>query len=276
MVAEESCDLLVTAVDARTQSVRLTMVPNPSPTYACCGSPQVPQPGMWVALDPIVLSPSSVVVSFSSSDGGAKIDGGGAMPDGGTGGVMDAHAIEVDPYPWSITDADPKHDLYTPTPTDEQSCVQATGVLPCEAGGTTMLIRAATPGTLFIKAEVTSGSCGVAGSVCYGGCESLTIFQGLAQSLGSTCDLLVTFWGGGEQTVHLELVANPSPSYMCCGYPLPPNPGRWIALDPLLFSPSQIFLSSPVDGGPGGIDAPRFYDGPPGPEVPRLSDAAPP
>ena len=139
--------------------------------------------------------------------------------------------------------------------------MQATGVLPCESGGTTTttLIRA-TPGTLFLKAEVASGGCSVAGSTCWGGCDSLTIFQGMGQTLGSTCDLTVSFWGGGETSVHLELVANPSPSFLCCGYPLPPYQGRWIALDPLWFSPGGIVLTSPVDGG--SSDAQHFYDAP--------------
>jgi hypothetical protein len=280
MVGGESCELLVSAVDGRTQLYQIAMVPNPSPTYACCGSPQVLQPGMWVALDPFVLSPSSVVVSFPSLDGGTTLDGAGATLDGNGQLPMDGGIVPTDGRDSSVdvkySIQDVRYEVHIPTtpPTDEPSCLQATGLLQCyiRAG---MDIRAGTPGTLLTKVEVTSGSCGVAGSTCYGGCERFSIFQGPEQTLGSSCDLRVMFWGGGEQTVHVELVTNPSPSYRCCGDPLPPNQGRWVAGNPLLFAPSEILVSSPIDGGPGGIDAPRFFDAPPGPQVPRVYDASP-
>ncbi len=206
--------------------------------------------------------------SGSSADSREPLDGDSISPPDSTierpEGGRDTNYPEVD----YVVDVKPKDDRYV-TPTNEQTCVQSTGVLPCEAGGTTMLIRAATPETFFLKAEVTSGSCGVAGApVCYGGCDSLTIFQGISQALGSTCDLLVTFLGGGEQRVHLELVANPSPTSMCCGYPQPPNTGRWVTLDPLRFAPSQVVLGSPMDGGVG--DAQRFFD------APMVNDVRPP
>ena len=204
-----------------------------------------------VPLDGGSVSPADSRMSLDG-DSISPADSSVERPEGG----RDTNYPEID----YVFDATTKADRYV-TPTDEQTCVQSTGVLPCDAGRTTMLIRAATPGTFFLKAEVTSGSCGVAGaSICSGGCDSLTIFQGISQSLGSTCDLLVTFLGGGEESVHLELVANPSPTHMCCGYPLPPNTGMWVTLDPLLFAPSQVFLGSPMDGGVG--DAERFFDAP--------------
>lgn len=34
-----------------------------------------------------------------------------------------------------------------------------------------------------------------------------------------------------------------------CGYPLPPNPGRWTAIDPLAFSPGTVLVAPTIDGG---------------------------
>jgi hypothetical protein len=161
--------------------------------------------------------------------------------------------LEVDFY-WDVA---PKRDAYV-IPTDQQSCVQATGVRTCDPGMAVATIYPMIADQLIDRAEVTSGTCSV--TSCRGGCASLTVYQGQGQTAGSTCDVLVTMWDGGQREVHLVLVANPSPRYACCGYPLPPNAGQWIAMNPVAFQPNPISVSSPIDGG--NWDTPRVFDAP--------------
>jgi hypothetical protein len=201
----------------------------------------------------------TTVVPLDTGLDGGSFDGGsfdGGRLDGGSlDGSSDTKAwsIEVD----YVGDAVPKRDAYV-IPTDQQSCVQATGVPTCGPGMAVATIYPMTPGQLIAKAEVTTGTCNV--TSCRGGCESLTVYQGQGQTAGSTCDLLVTMWDGGQREVHLALVANPSPQYACCGDPLPPNAGQWIAMNPVAFQPNPISVSSPIDGG--NWDTPRFFDAP--------------
>jgi hypothetical protein len=205
-------------------------------------------------------SPRDTASSQETSDSDQRHDTAAVQLDtgidgGSTDGSSDTKAwsLEVD-YHWDVV---PKRDAYV-IPTDEQSCVQATGVPTCGPGIAVATIYPMTPGQLIAKAEVTSGTCSV--TSCRGGCESLTVYQGQGQTAGSTCDLQVTMWDGGQQEVHLVLVANPSPHYGCCGYPLPPNAGQWTAMNPVLFQPNPISVSSPIDGG--SWDTPRFFDAP--------------
>jgi hypothetical protein len=71
-----TCDLEVTSMDGRIQSVRLTVVQNPVPVPACCSNSAAPYSGHWVDLDPTTFSPSSVVVDFSLDGGVPSADSG--------------------------------------------------------------------------------------------------------------------------------------------------------------------------------------------------------
>jgi len=87
-----ACQLTVTTVDGRTQSVQLSVVQNPSPTYACC---DVMGRSDGVALDPTIMSPATVSVNFEGTDAGfyfgdGGLDGGSPEPpssDAGTTGM---------------------------------------------------------------------------------------------------------------------------------------------------------------------------------------------
>ena len=249
----ETCDLRVTAIDGRTQAVQITVVANPLPTHMCCGYPLAPNPGLWVVLDPVRFSPSSVVVDFAAStlDGGTLpidggVDGGGWLDTAGPDTVAPDMTVDAPPAP------DTKSDAYV-TPTDEQSCLAATGVLTCDLGVPSATVRSTTGSSLLTKVEVTSGAC--SGAAC-SACNSLTVYGSTSQYAGATCDLLITTWDGSKQAARIAVIANPSPSYMCCGYPLPPNPGRWTAIEPLAFSPGTILVAAAIDGGmPPKIDS---------------------
>ncbi len=160
---------------------------------------------------------------------------------------------------WIPPAADGKPDAYV-TPTDEQSCLAATGVLACDPGVASATVRSAMGGTALAKVEVTSGAC--SGATC-SGCNSLTVHGSASQYAGATCDLLITTLDGSKQVAQIAVIANPSPSYMCCGYPLPPNSGRWTAIDPLAFSLSTVLVTAAMDGGmPPIIDGGAPHDVP--------------
>jgi hypothetical protein len=255
-----TCDLRLTAIDGRTQSVQLTVVANPSPMYACCGFSQAPSPGQWVALNPGMFSPSSVVVDFAAF----TLDGGTALIDSGIdgGGLRDTAGLDSGSLDLTVDTppaADGKSDAYR-TPTDEQSCLAATGVLICDLGVPIATVRSAADGTMLTKVAVTSGAC--SGATC-SACNSLTVYGSTSQYAGATCDLLITTSDGSKQAARIAVIANPSPVYMCCGYPLPPNPGRWTALQPLAFSPATVLVTAAIDGG-----IPSIIDGGAPPDVP--------
>jgi len=48
---------------------------------------------------------------------------------------------------------------------------------------------------------------------------------------------------------------NPSPSYACCGYPLPPHSGIWTALDPFVLDYPVVVMPPGWDGGAITLDA---------------------
>jgi hypothetical protein len=192
------------------------------------------------------------------------LDGGTAPIDGGIdgGGLRDTAGLDSGSHDLTVETppaADGKTDAYL-TPTNEQSCLAATGVLICDMGVASATVRSAAGGIVLTKVEVTSGAC--SGATC-SACNSLTVYGSASQYAGATCDLLITTSDGSKQTARIAVIANPSPSYMCCGYPLPPNPGRWTAIDPLAFSPSTFLVAAAIDGGmPPIIDGGAPHDVP--------------
>jgi hypothetical protein len=87
-VPGDTCYFLVTSTDGRSQSLRLSVVANPSPSHMCCGYPADGH-GIWTAVNDRLLSPAAVVVDFSGDGGVQSADGGGtkdALPDGRTTG----------------------------------------------------------------------------------------------------------------------------------------------------------------------------------------------
>jgi len=70
---------------------------------------------------------------------------------------------------------------------------------------------------------------------------------------GSTCDLLVTSTDGRSKSVRLLVVDNPSPSYMCCGYPADGH-GIWTVVNAYYFQPNPVVVDFAGDGGAGNGD----------------------
>jgi len=143
-------------------------------------------------------------------------------------------------------------------PNDEQSCLKATSVPVCDIFSPYASVTRAVGGPLLVKVEVTAGSCN-ATSVCDSGCESIGVVGQTGISVGATCDLLVTSIDGRSQSIKLTVVTNPSPSYLCCGYPLDGH-GMWVALNSLNFSPSPIVVDFTGDGGAGTVDVAATKD----------------
>jgi len=246
-----TCDLEVTARDGRSQSVRLTIVKNPSPYYTCCGglSMSATSSGLWVALNPTTFSPSSVVVDFAPPDAGAPIVDSGtdsgstadtASPD--VERILDKIDAGTDVLP--VPDGMP--DAYA-LPTDEQTCLKSTNVPQCGLSAASTTVSSATAGLLLAKVEVTAGSCSA--GACAAGCAAIGVYGTANLYAGATCDLLVTAMDGRKQSLRLTVAANPSPSYMCCGYPLPPNSGLWTQTNPTVFSPSPVVVDFAGNGG---------------------------
>ena len=131
---------------------------------------------------------------------------------------------------------------------DEASCLAATKVPVCDPAASQVTISRATGGPLLAKVTPKSGPC--IGASCDKGCEALVVTESPHVPLapGDTCSLLVTSTDGRSQTVEVSLVANPSPSYWCCGYPLDGR-GMWVATNPVIWSPSSILVDFAGDGG---------------------------
>jgi hypothetical protein len=255
--AGDSCDLIVTASDGRSQSVQLTLVENPKPWYSCC---QVMGKPAWIAMDPVVFAQWSVMVDFPADGGVSPADGGSDRGGLDTADVGGPAAVDLGPGETARDTVPPpedKRDAYVSPimPTDPESCSAATGVPHCDPGAPTAIVRAAGTAQLT-KVEATSGGC--SGSSCASGCESLLVYGSLSQMIDATCDLLATFLDGGQQIVHLTVVSNPSPRYACCGYPQPPYQGTWTAVDRLTFSPNSVVVGSVVDAG--AVEVRRFPD----------------
>ena len=244
-----ACQLLVTAVDGRVQLVQLSIVQNPSPTYACCDVLGKPA---WVALNPASLSPASVSVRFDATDGGITIID--AKPDTAAPDAAQSDAgaigIAVDSSSGSGLDGLPSApDVFT----EQQACLASTDVTPCDPAVPATTVRSATGQPYLTKVEVMSGSC--AGSSCSSGCASLNVSGSINQYAGATCDILVTLVGGSTQAFHLVVVPNTSPSYLCCGYPLPPHNGLWTTLDPFVLGYPVVVMPPGWDGGAITVDA---------------------
>lgn len=73
-----TCDLEVTAMDGRSQSVSLTVVQSPAPHYTCCCGLS-PSSCQWAPLYPTAFSRTFVVVDFAPLDAGAPIVDGGPL-----------------------------------------------------------------------------------------------------------------------------------------------------------------------------------------------------
>ena len=136
-------------------------------------------------------------------------------------------------------------------PTDEQSCLKATNVSVCDSFAPNTSIASAAGGPLLAKIEALTDSC--TASTCASACGSIVAFGRTGISAGSSCDFRVTSTDGRSLVVTLKVVANPSPSHMCCGYPLDGH-GMWVAVDDLIFSPSPVVVDFSGDGGAGNID----------------------
>jgi hypothetical protein len=244
-----TCQLLVTSVDGRVQLVQLSVVQNLSPTYACCDVLGEPA---WVALNPASLSPASVSVRFDATDGGiAIID---ANPDAAAPDAAQSDAgaigIAVDSSSGSGLDGLPSApDVIT----EQQACLASTDVTPCDPAVPATTVRSATGQPYLTKVEATSGSC--AGSSCSAGCATLNVSGSTNQYAGATCDILVTLVGGSTQAFHLVVTPNTSPSYTCCGYPLPPHNGLWTTLDPFVLGYPLVVMPPGWDGGAITVDA---------------------
>jgi hypothetical protein len=141
--------------------------------------------------------------------------------------------------------ADTSSDVYV-RPTDEQSCLKAANVPSCDAVPPHATIRSAASGPLLAKVEVQGGTCTAA--ACSSGCASIEVTATTAASVGTACALLVTATDGRTQSVPLSLVANPSPTSMCCGYPTDGH-GVWSAIDLMVFQPGTVVVAFGVDGG---------------------------
>ena len=242
------CDLEVTAMDGRSQSVRLNVVQNPAPVYACCSYSGTPYSGHLVALDPTAFSPSSVVVDFA-------VDGGVSSQDGSGGDGADAanrDTVSADSSVDVSPGQDTGPDVYV-RPSDQPSCVKATDVPQCDGSGPAYATVSSAPGgPLMARIQVTSGSCSA--YECFSECSTLVVQGSTNQSIGATCDLLITSTDGRSQSVRITVVQNPSASYACCGYPLAPYTGMWVTLDPVTFSPSLVVVAFADGGGEPTLD----------------------
>jgi hypothetical protein len=244
-------------MDGRKQSVRLTLVQNPSPVYACCSYSGAPSSGHWVAISPASFSPTSVVVDFS-------LDAGVPIADSGTDSISkpDMVSLDADKVADRIdtgVDVPPVSDAYSDAyvvPTDEQTCVKSTNVPRCGVA-TPYAAVSATDGQALAKVEVTAGACSA--SSCASECSSISVYGTSSLGPGATCDFVVTATDGRKQSLRLTAIANPASVYTCCGYPLAPYTGQWVSMNPTVFSPSPAVVdfsgSGPVDAGP--IDAPH-------------------
>ena len=143
-------------------------------------------------------------------------------------------------------------------PTDEQSCLQATKVPVCDVFPPSTSITSGNGGPLLAKVEVTGGSC--TAQTCASGCESINVVGMSGISAGATCDLLVTATDGRSRSLRLSVVADASPSSMCCGYPLDGH-GMWTTLNTLSFSPNPIVVDFAGDGGVTTVDGAAPKDG---------------
>jgi hypothetical protein len=237
-----TCELDVTSMDGRSQSVRLTIVQNPAPVVVCCSTSGEPDAGHMVNLAPTAFSPSSVVVNF--------------QPDAGAQANLDTDGVDAGSDVLPGGDGNP--DVYV-VPTDEQTCLKATGVPSCDVWGPSAQVTSANAGLLLAKAQVTAGPCVIA-SECASPCSSISVIGTSTLSVGATCDVLVTAIDGRSQSLRLTAVANPSPSHMCCGYPQPPRTGMWTALDPTFFFPSPAAVDFDADGGAPIVDGGRSID----------------
>jgi hypothetical protein len=243
-----TCDLEVTSMNGRSQSVRLNVVQNPAPAYACCSYSGAPYSGHMVALDPTTFSPSTAVVDFAVDGGVSSRDGGssdGTDAANGDTGSIDA-SVDVSPG------QDTGPDVYV-RPSDQPSCVKATNVPSCSGPGPAYATVSAAPGgPLMARIQVTSGSCSA--YECFSECSTLVVQGNTNQSIGATCDLLITSTDGHSQSVRITVVQNPSAGYLCCGYPLAPYTGTWVTLDPVTFSPSLVVVDFGGSGGEPALD----------------------
>lgn len=82
--AGATCDLLVTATDGRSRSLRLSVVADAATGPMCCGYP-LDGHGMWTTLNTLSFSPNPIVVDFAG-DGGATTLDGAAPKDGSADG----------------------------------------------------------------------------------------------------------------------------------------------------------------------------------------------
>ena len=144
-------------------------------------------------------------------------------------------------------------DAYVP-PTDEPSCLLATKVPVCDVFPPSTSITSGTGGPLLAKVDVTSGSC--TAQTCASGCASINVVGMSGIYAGATCDLLVTSTDGRSRSLRLSVVADASPSAMCCGYPLDGH-GMWTTLNTLSFSPSPSVVDFSSDGGVTDGAAPK-------------------
>lgn len=147
--------------------------------------------------------------------------------------------------------SDGKPDAYV-VPTDEQTCLNATNVPQCSLATPGTSVSSATVGLSLTKVEVTAGSC--VADTCASKCPTINVSGTASLNVGSTCDLLVTAADGRKQSCRLNVIVNPSPRYMCCGYPQPPYSGIWANILPMIFSPTPAIVDFAGDGGTPIID----------------------
>ena len=161
-------------------------------------------------------------------------------------GDRDASTVETKPELASGPEAGPE----TPwSPTNPQECAAASNVGPCDPGVPSATITRAPGGPLLASVTVTSGACQT--NTCASGCEAIGVYS-QAAAIGATCDLQATAIDGRTQSIRLTVVANPSPTYACCGSPQVLSPRQWVPLNPAIFSPSSVvvdFAALTLDGG---------------------------
>jgi len=146
-------------------------------------------------------------------------------------------------------------------PTDQQSCQNAMVTTICDPGMPGMTVTSAPGGPLLEQVKVTSGAC--SGNACSEGCNSLAVTgTSVDDIVGATCDLVATSMDSRSQSIHITVVANPSPAYACCSYnDMQPSPGVWVTLNLTVFSPNTFVVdftsgTGIVDGGTGDAAIP--------------------
>jgi len=167
-------------------------------------------------------------------------------------GNRDASTVETKPELASGPEAGPE----TPgSPTNAQECAAATHVGVCDPGTPSATIQHAPGGPLLAAVTVTSGACQT--NTCASGCESIGVYS-QAATIGATCDLQATAMDGRTQSIRLAVVANPSPTYACCGSPQVLSLRQWVPLNPALLSPTLVvvdFTALTLDGGAAPVDS---------------------